>query len=130
MPLPVANTPNNWWYQTQNHKKIPPSAECTATLDALMTGQPVAPVNTVAPVISGTAAVGQTLSCTTGTWTGNPAPSFSYQWRANGVAIGGATAPTYLLTVTEQTKTITCVVTATNTSGAPTATSNTLGPVV
>jgi hypothetical protein len=31
---------------------------------------PVVPNNTVAPAVTGTAQVGSTLSCTTGTWTG------------------------------------------------------------
>ena len=31
-----------------------------------------APTNTVAPVISGSAIVGQNLTCTTGTWSGSP----------------------------------------------------------
>jgi hypothetical protein len=45
-----------------------------------------APVNTVLPVISGSTVVGQTLATTSGTWTGFPAPTFTYQWqRAAGV---------------------------------------------
>lgn len=40
------------------------------------------PVNTVAPTVTGTPAVGQTLSTTTGTWTGVPAPTYSYQWQS------------------------------------------------
>ena len=86
----------------------------------------VAPVNTVAPVISGTAVVGQTLSSTTGTWTGTPTPTFSYQWRRGGVDIGGATSSTYTLVSADAGQNITCVVTATNTAGSASATSNTI----
>ena len=94
-----------------------------------------APANTVAPVASGTPEVGQTLSCTTGTWTGVPAPSFTYQWQYNdGVwnDIAGATNATWVVTVAgavDVGDSIRCNVTGTNASGAATAASNTLGPV-
>src|SRR5207302_8470029 len=42
---------------------------------------PVAPANTAAPTVSGVAQQGQTLTANPGTWTGNPAPTFSYQWQ-------------------------------------------------
>src|SRR5688500_1458673 len=38
------------------------------------------PVNTAPPTITGTPAVGQTLTATQGTWTGDPAPTFVNQW--------------------------------------------------
>jgi hypothetical protein len=88
----------------------------------------LAPVNTVAPVLSGTATVGQTLSVTNGTWT-NPPTSYSYDWRRNGTSIGAANQNTYGLTVADNGANITCVVTATNSGGSGTATSNSLGPV-
>lgn len=88
----------------------------------------VAPVNTVAPVISGSTSLGSTLSCTTGTWTGTPNTfTYSYQWKRNGSNIGGATSSTYVTVVADSTANITCVVTATNgVSPDGTATSNTL----
>lgn len=88
----------------------------------------VGPVNTVAPVISGTPTVGQTLSTTNGTWTGSPS-GYTYQWNRDGVAISGATASTYVLVGGDATKTVTCTVTATNAGGSTAATSNSLGPV-
>lgn len=88
-----------------------------------------APVNTVLPVISGTTTVGQTLTCSEGTWTGNPTPTYSYQWFDDAVAISGATSSTYLLTASETGGTITCRVTATNSEGSTNATSAGVGPV-
>jgi hypothetical protein len=86
------------------------------------------PVNTLAPVISGTPTTGQTLSTTQGTWTNNPT-SYAYQWLRNGSAIGGATASTYLLDSADAGGNISCRVTASNSGGAAGANSNTLGPV-
>jgi hypothetical protein len=49
---------------------------------------------TPAPTIAGTTKVGRTLTAQLAAWT--PATtSLSYQWKRNGVAIAGATAPTY-----------------------------------
>lgn len=64
------------------------------------------PVNTVAPVVSGTLALLETLSATPGTWgNSNVAPTLSYQWQycadglvANCVDITGATGATYQIT--------------------------------
>lgn len=93
-----------------------------------------APVNTVAPVIAGTTVVGQTLSTTDGTWDFSPT-SFSYQWQrdvfGNSVYsnIAGSTANTRVLTDSDDGCHLRCRVTATNTSGSATATSNVLGVV-
>lgn len=84
---------------------------------------PVAPANTVLPAITGTAKAGQTLSCSTGTWTGTAPISYAYQWKADGANISGATASSYLLTASEVGKVITCTVTATNAAGNVSATS-------
>ncbi len=85
---------------------------------------PVAPTNTVAPVVSGTATVGQTLSCTTGTWTGDATIVFTYQWQRAGVNIGSATSSTYLLVDADYGSAIRCRVTGTNGAGNATANSN------
>lgn len=91
----------------------------------------VAPVNTVAPVISGTAVVGQTLSSTTGTWTGIPTPTYSYQWKRGATNIG-TNSSTYTLVQADagNTSNITCVVTATNASGSANATSNQIAQIL
>lgn len=85
-----------------------------------------APVNTAAPVASGPPAVGQTLSCTPGSWTGSPAPAYTYAWLRDGVPIAGATASTYLVQKADEGNGLTCKVTATNKSGSSAAVSNTL----
>ena len=82
------------------------------------------PVNTVAPVVSGTATVGQTLSTTNGTWTGTATITFTYQWQRNGVDITSATSGTYTLVAADVSNPIRCVVTGTNTIGNSSANSN------
>jgi hypothetical protein len=59
-----------------------------------------APNNTVAPSITGTAEVGQTLTRVAGTWTGTPTPSVAVQWLADGESLSGQAGNT--LTLTEE----------------------------
>ena len=88
------------------------------------------PINTVAPVVSGTATVGQTLSTTDGTWTAAPPISgFTYQWQRGVANIVGATSSTYVLAVADAGNTVRCVVTATNAVGAVSANSNSTATV-
>ncbi len=75
------------------------------------------PVQTSAPVVSGTGTVGQTLSVTNGNWTYAPT-SYAYQWRRGATNIAGATAATYLLVAADSGTTVTCQVTATNAAGS------------
>ena len=76
-----------------------------------MAGKLTAPT----PTISGSALVGSTLSANPGTW--GPAPvALTYQWKANGVAISGATAKTFIVTPTQVGKTITVTVTGKKTA--------------
>ena len=89
----------------------------------------IAPVNTVAPAITGTAQEGQTVTCSTGTWTGTPTISYTYQWKRNGSNIGSATSSTYVLVLADVSQSITCQVTATNGSGSASATSNIITPI-
>lgn len=88
-------------------------------------GGAAAPTNSVAPVISGTTTVGQTLSTTNGTWANSPT-SYIYQWKRDGSNISSATASTYVLVGADSGAAITCAVTATNAAGSASATSNTL----
>lgn len=84
------------------------------------------PSNTTAPVISGTNAVGQTLTTTNGTWSGSLPLTYTYQWKRGGSNIGGATSVTYVLVEADADTNVTCEVTATNSLGAASATSNSL----
>ena len=95
-----------------------------------ITATPPAPVNTVAPVISGTMVVGQTLTTTNGTWTNSPT-SFTYKWYKGITAIVGATSSTYILVQADAgtTTAIKCEVTAINLGGSTAADSNTLTTV-
>lgn len=85
------------------------------------------PENTDAPVLTGTPEVGQVLSVTNGTWTGEP--TYKRQWKADGANISGATGMTHTLQPASEGKEITVTVTATNDAGSATADSNALGPV-
>lgn len=108
----------------------------TYTVETGLVGEvpaPIAPVNTVAPVVSGTPTEGETLSCTEGTWTGTEPITYEYQWTLDLIStsdpIPGATSPTYVLTAGDVGLEIFCVVTATNSAGSASANSNTVGPV-
>lgn len=87
-----------------------------------------APANSVAPTITGTARVGQTLTSTTGTWSGSP--TYTRQWFAAGVAIAGATSATYVPVAGDVGKAITVRVTATNDKGSVPVTSAPTAAVV
>ena len=86
------------------------------------------PASTGLPQISGTAQVGQTLSSSTGSWSGSPS-GFGYQWKrcdsagANCAAITAATGSTYVLATADAAATIRVAVTATNAGGSTSATS-------
>ena len=67
--------------------------------------------NTVKPAITGTAKVGSTLTARRGTWSPTDA-AFAYQWKANGVAIAGATRTTLTPALAQVGKRITVQVTA------------------
>lgn len=81
-----------------------------------------APSLVAAPVLSGSTEVGNTVSCSEGTWEGNPTPTYSYQWKRDGVNISGATSNTYTTVVADIGTELTCEVTATNVVDSASAT--------
>src|SRR5262249_49320105 len=87
---------------------------------------PKGPVNIAPPVLSGTPAGGQTVSCSNGSWTGNPPPTFTYVWLREGQVIGGATGHTYLVQAADQGHDLVCQVTPPNSVPRASATSNAL----
>lgn len=84
-----------------------PTVSRTSKLSAIVTGTFT---KSPLPTISGTARVGRVLKASTGIWA--PAPSFTYQWYANGVKITGATKSYVTLTKAQLGKRITVKVTA------------------
>ena len=90
---------------------------------------PTPPVNTSPPTITGTPQDGQTLSASTGSWSGTQPITYGYQWQrcdsggANCAPITGATGPTYTATSADVGRTLRVVVTGTNSAGSASATS-------
>ena len=82
------------------------------------------PANTVLPTATGTTLVSQTLTATTGTWTGLTPFTFTYQWQRCDTAgatcspITGATFSSYSLVPADIGSTIRVAVRATNASGS------------
>ena len=76
------------------------------------------PTNLTIPTISGTGAIGQTLTAVAGTWSN--ATTVTGRWHRNGTAIAGATALTYVITADGD---HTYVETATNAQGSASAAS-------
>jgi concanavalin A-like lectin/glucanase superfamily protein len=104
------------------------SATATSNQTAAVVGASAAPVNSAPPTITGTAQSGQTLNATTGTWTGSQPMTFSYKWErcpATGACttVGGTTS-SYTLVDADVGSTIQVSVTASNSGGSATATSN------
>ena len=73
------------------------------------------PLPTGLPAISGTPQAGNTVSCSSGSWTGSPS-SYAYSWQRNAAAI--AEGPLYVLTGADVNQAITCAVVATNAAGS------------
>jgi peptidoglycan hydrolase-like protein with peptidoglycan-binding domain len=98
------------------------------TLSTARVYQP--PANAVLPTISGTTRPAQSITVSTGTWTGLPAPTYTYQWQVcdrSGVGavcadIPNAKGTTFAARVADIGKYYRTMVTAANTSSATVAT--------
>jgi hypothetical protein len=122
------------WKTGASYKDCPGSVYVT-TGSSLPPPPPPAPVNTVLPAISGSAVEGQTLTGSTGTWSGAPT-SYAYQWQDCNVlgegclGVSGATGLAYKLTASDVGGTIRLAVSATNEGGMGEAASSPTALVV
>ncbi|GAB6985416.1 hypothetical protein JCM10369A_19400 [Nocardioides pyridinolyticus] len=91
------------------------------SLDGIVGG---APAPGAAPAITGTAAVGQTLTCDPGTWTNAPT-GVTTLWQRDGETVG--TGPTWVVVAPDTTATLRCLVIASNAAGAGAARSTGVG---
>jgi len=88
------------------------------------------PANSVVPQISGITQVGQTLTTTSGTWSGGTdAPVYTYQWTRDGVDIATATAATYQLTTADLGATLAVRVAGRNIAGSSAIVAASVGPI-
>jgi hypothetical protein len=113
--------------QTATNSEGSDTAESAATGvigDAL-----TAPVITGLPSIAGVELVGEILTATPASVTGNPTPDITWQWERSGSPISGATNSTYLLVAADIGETLTVVQTATNSEGSDTAESAATGVI-
>jgi prepilin-type N-terminal cleavage/methylation domain-containing protein len=107
------------------------AATSTATSVVIM----LAPAISTAPVLSGTAQESSTLNVSTGVWAHTPA-SYAYQWQRSTIVggvwddVAGATTSSYVAQSLDVGFSLRVQVTAQNSTGAATATSNAVGPVV
>ncbi len=67
------------------------------------------------PTISGAAVVGETLTCSPGTWEAAPKPTFSYHWLGGTVTGSGNS---YVIQKSDKGRQLVCEVTATNVEGS------------
>ena len=86
-------------------------------------GGALPPVNEVLPSVSGVAQVGQTLSSTTGTWSGTAPIGLARQWQSclagSCLDLVGATGATYVPVVADVGRTLRVRVSASNVAGGP-----------
>jgi len=87
-----------------------------------------APVNTVAPSVSGKAEIGSVLTADPGQWN-TEGLAFGYQWQSDGAPIAGATASALTVTNALAGTTVSVVVT-TSKDGLPSATATSAGVMV
>ena len=114
-------------------------------IDAVMSSSgSIPPANTKPPVVLGLPAVGETLLCADGRWTGSPTPSLSDSWLRDGTPVPAATAGSYTAQSADAGHSLACEVTARSSAGErsavsvgvaipgspPTVTARTIGPAV
>jgi uncharacterized repeat protein (TIGR01451 family) len=114
------------------------ATNATGSATSVSTATPVVqslpPANVTLPVIFGTAAVGQTLGTSTGTWSSSSPLRYTYRWRrcSNGTCtnIAGANSATYVVQSADVGDTLDVVVSAVNTGGGTDANASATSAVV
>jgi hypothetical protein len=97
------------------------SASQRSALSATVTAAP--PVNTAWPALAGISRHLETLTSSTGTWTGTAPITYTYSWRRcdtngnNCVTIANANSQSYVVTAADIGSKLYSLVTATNTAG-------------
>lgn len=93
-----------------------PSAPATSLPVSVPTAALGVPVDVTLPVISGSPATGNKLSCGNGQWTNDPS-RYTEQWNRDGQPIANATGATYVVQFVDEAETLTCTVIASNAAG-------------
>jgi hypothetical protein len=91
-----------------------PATETTTSTITATPVPPFPPASIAAP--SGTASVGNTLTCESGAWTGEHEP-FTYRWLRGGEEIAGSESEKYTLLAADEGQAIQCQVSAKNAGG-------------
>lgn len=78
------------------------------------------PINVQKPVLGGSTVLGESITSSQGTWGGSPT-QFGYQWKRNGAVLAGETTNAHVVVAADQSRSLTCVVTATNGNGSTSA---------
>ncbi len=106
-------------------QEVPVSVgDTTSGIDAAMSSsRSIPPENTKPPVVLGMPAVGETLLCADGLWTGSPTPSLTDRWLRDGAPIPGATAGSYTVQGADAGHGLACEVAARSSAGERSATS-------
>lgn len=105
------------------------AGSASSTSEASAVVSPLAPANATAPVITGIAEEGGTLSAHAGTWIGTPPLSYAYKWQRCDSAgesctdISGAIGSSYVLAAGDIGSTLRVKVSATNVAGSASDTS-------
>ena len=79
------------------------------------------PASTAPPLVSGSARVGETLTCADGGWSGSAPLAFTRAWLRDGAPIAGASGATHVVTADDLGASLRCAVTVSNELGATSA---------
>lgn len=88
-----------------------------AVADSNAVAVPVLPANTALPVVSGTRAAGQTLTCTGGSWTGTLPIALTFTWMRDGDPVASSADGQYSVEAADEGQELVCRVTAENAAG-------------